>query len=87
MVLLARGGEMTSGEIASRFEHSWPTVTRHLQVLEEAGLVQVVLRGRERLYALDRTRIVRVAGQWLARFRTARDGSSATEVDCGATGS
>lgn len=67
-VLHVRGGEMTSGEIASRFECSWPTTTRHLRVLEEAGLVHVALRGRERAYRLDTDRLRDVAGTWLARF-------------------
>lgn len=67
-VLHARGGQMTSGEIASRFDCSWPTTTRHLRILEQAGLVGVALRGRERMYTLDTDRLHSVAGRWLARF-------------------
>jgi DNA-binding transcriptional ArsR family regulator len=67
-VLLARGGEMTSGAIASRFDCSWPTTSRHLRVLEDAGLVRVALRGRERTYELDRQRLLDVAGAWIHRF-------------------
>ncbi|MEP6995103.1 MAG: helix-turn-helix domain-containing protein, partial [Acidobacteriota bacterium] len=32
------GGSMTAGEIAGVFAHAWQTTTRHLQVLEAAGL-------------------------------------------------
>lgn len=32
-------GELTAGEIASRFEISKPSVSQHLSVLENAGLV------------------------------------------------
>lgn len=71
-VLLARGGEMTSGAIADRFECSWPTTTRHLRVLEDAGLVTVALRGRERVYRLNQSRLTDVAGGWVARFTTPR---------------
>ncbi len=39
--LHARGGVMTAGEIADRFKHSWPTTTRHLGVLERAGVLKV----------------------------------------------
>ena len=67
-VLEARGGEMTSGAIASRFECAWPTTTRHLRVLEGAGLVRVELRGRERVYRLDAARLHSVAGSWIERF-------------------
>ena len=71
-ILQARGGEMTSGAIAERFDCSWPTTTRHLRVLEGAGLVTVGLRGRERIYRLDAARLQRIAGDWIARFSTAR---------------
>jgi DNA-binding transcriptional ArsR family regulator len=67
-VLHARGGQMTSGEIASRFECAWPTTTRHLRILEAAGLVSVALRGRERMYSLDIDRLHTIAGKWVARF-------------------
>ncbi len=67
-VLRARGGAMTSGAIAERFDCSWPTTTRHLRVLEQAGLVRSELRGRERVYVLDHARLAAVAGSWVDRF-------------------
>ena len=67
-VLRARGGEMTSGAIAARFDCSWPTTTRHLRVLEDAGLVSIELRGRERVYRLNTARLSSVAGMWMNRF-------------------
>jgi DNA-binding transcriptional ArsR family regulator len=67
-VLHARAGEMTSGAIAARFECSWPTTTRHLRILEQAGLVRVELHGRERIYRLDVARLHAVAGSWISRF-------------------
>jgi DNA-binding transcriptional ArsR family regulator len=69
LVLRFRGGEMTAGDIAGRFACSWPTTTRHLRVLEEAGLVRVEKRGRERVYRLDRQRLAGVTGAWLRWFR------------------
>lgn len=68
LVLHYRGGEMTAGEIASRFACTWPTTTRHLRVLRDAGLLRVVRRGRERIYTVDRERLERVAGRWLKLF-------------------
>ena len=59
---------MTSGAIAARFDCSWPTTTRHLRVLEEAGLVRVEMQGRERVYKLDTDRLTAVAGTWIGRF-------------------
>ena len=66
-VLQARGGEMTSGEIAGRFDCSWPTTTQHLRILEEAGLVTIRMNGRERLYRLESERLRSVAGSWPVR--------------------
>ena len=67
-VLHARGGEMTSGAIAARFDCSWPTTSQHLRVLQQAGLVTIELRGRERAYRLDTERLHSVAKGWLDRF-------------------
>lgn len=68
VVLNARGGRMTAGEIADRFHCSWPTTTRHLQQLVSAGLIQVEPQGRERIYVLDRRRLRAVVGDWLGWF-------------------
>jgi DNA-binding transcriptional ArsR family regulator len=64
-VLHARHGAMTAGELAGRFAHSWPTTTRHLKVLIEAGLVTVERHGRERHYVLDRDLLQRTLALWL----------------------
>lgn len=50
---LLRDGPLTSGEIAGRFESSWPTISRHLAVLKEAGLVTTERRGQEIRYELN----------------------------------
>jgi DNA-binding transcriptional ArsR family regulator len=67
-VLHARGGEMTSGAIASRFDCSWPTTSKHLQVLAKAGLVTISLSGREHIYRLEAGPLHAVARAWLDRF-------------------
>ncbi|MBX3470659.1 MAG: helix-turn-helix transcriptional regulator [Planctomycetes bacterium] len=72
VVLWARGGAMSAGDIARRFSCSWPTTTRHLKVLVDAGLVRVSKQGRERRYELDVARLRGVAGRWLSWFE---DGS------------
>ena len=61
------GGSMTAGEIAAVFEHAWPTTTRHLQVLESAGLLHHERQGRSRVYRIDRRRLELVRA-WLAWF-------------------
>jgi DNA-binding transcriptional ArsR family regulator len=65
LVLHYRGGEMTAGEIAERFDCTWPTTTRHLTVLYDAGLVEKRQSGRQRIYRLDRERLSKVTSAWL----------------------
>lgn len=71
-VLHAHGGEMTSKGIASRFSCAWPTTSRHLRVLEEAGLVTAKLRGRERIYQLGSDQLEESVGGWIRRFGVGR---------------
>jgi DNA-binding transcriptional ArsR family regulator len=68
LTLQFRGGEMSAGEIADRFGCSWPTTTRHLNILREAKLISVVKHGRERVYALESEYLREVVGDWLAWF-------------------
>ena len=66
VVLLSHlGGELPSGYLAKRFTHSWPTTTRHLHVLEGAGLVAVQRQGRSCVYRLERDHLQNVVGGWL----------------------
>jgi DNA-binding transcriptional ArsR family regulator len=67
MTIHFRGGEMTAGEIAGRFRHSWPTTTRHLGVLESAGLVTATQEGRVRTYRIERDQLSQVH-EWLKWF-------------------
>jgi DNA-binding transcriptional ArsR family regulator len=64
-VLVARDGSLTAGELSARFDHSWPTTTRHLAVLLDAGLVTVTASGRERRYQIARQRLGDVLALWL----------------------
>jgi DNA-binding transcriptional ArsR family regulator len=50
---LLRHGPLTSGEIADRFDSSWPTISRHLAVLRDAGLVVSERHGQEIRYDLN----------------------------------
>src|SRR5437773_3497585 len=50
---LLRDGPLTSGEITDRFDSSWPTVSRHLAVLREAGLVVTERHGQEIRYEVN----------------------------------
>jgi DNA-binding transcriptional ArsR family regulator len=45
--------ELSSGEIAERFEISAPAVSQHLKVLRAAGLVRVRVDAQRRIYEID----------------------------------
>jgi DNA-binding transcriptional ArsR family regulator len=69
-------GAATAGEIAGRFAHKWPTTTRHLRVLEAAGLIQQERQGRTRVYTVDKTRLALVS-EWLGWFESPAPGDDA----------
>jgi DNA-binding transcriptional ArsR family regulator len=50
---LLRDGELPAGTLAGHFEISWPSVSRHLKVLEGAGLVTSERRGGSIVYSLQ----------------------------------
>jgi DNA-binding transcriptional ArsR family regulator len=68
LVLNFRGGSMSAGEIAERFACRWPTTTRHLRVLLQAGLVHLEKRGRQRIYQLNASLMRERIGEWLRWF-------------------
>ena len=68
-VLQSRGGTMTAGEIVNRFSFAWPTMTRHLQQLEQAGLISVDKISREQHYSLNKDRLNTVVNSWLKWFK------------------
>jgi len=50
--------DLTAGEIASRFEMSKPAISKHLQILENAGLIRGEKRGQFIIYTLVRENLV-----------------------------
>jgi DNA-binding transcriptional ArsR family regulator len=50
---LLRDRPRSSGEIAARFDSRWPTISRHLAVLRDAGLVVAERKAQEIHYALN----------------------------------
>lgn len=50
---MLRKGPLNSGEIADAFDATWPTISRHLAVLHDAGLVASVRHKQEIRYELN----------------------------------
>jgi DNA-binding transcriptional ArsR family regulator len=62
------GGEVRVGDVAARFPMTLTAVSKHVKVLERAGLVRRQVRGREHLLRLD-PRPLREAAGWLEHYR------------------
>lgn len=62
------GGEASVGELAEPFEISRPAVSKHLDVLERAGLVHRVPDGRVNRCRFD-AEPLRPAAEWVERYR------------------
>jgi predicted transcriptional regulator len=56
-------------EIADRLPISRPAVSRHLRVLNSAGLVSDEQRGTRRLYRLERSYLMQLWGDVATRFK------------------
>lgn len=61
-------GEATVTELAEPFEMSMPAISKHLKVLEKAGLIE---RGREAQWRPARLRAkpLREAAEWTGKYR------------------
>ena len=63
-----RRGPRTTGELSSLFEMTRFGVMKHLRALEEAGLVLVERRGRERWNHLNPAPIRAIYRRWIRPF-------------------
>lgn len=62
-------GERTAGDLVATLpELTQPTVSRHLRILREVGLVEVRPQAQRRIYALRADGLVAI-GDWLERYR------------------
>lgn len=64
---LLRGGNLTAGEIAGHFRISKPSVSHHLALLRQAGLVADERRGQHIVYSLNAT-VFQEAMGWIMGF-------------------
>ncbi len=55
ILAMLRRGPRPAGDIAAAFDVAWPTISRHLGVLRDAGLVTAERNGQFIVYELDTT--------------------------------
>ena len=68
IALLADGEEINVGYLAERFPISLNGVSKHIKVLERAGLVERTIQGREHRLRL-KPEPLRDAARWLEHYR------------------
>ena len=67
LVLLA-AQTMTAGAIAEKFDVARPTISKHMQVLNECELITANQKGREIFYEIKIDKMKEIE-KWLAQFR------------------
>ncbi len=55
-------------DITEKTQVSQPTVSHHLAILREAGLVEMRVEGRQTFYTLNQNRIANCCGQLMVKF-------------------
>ena len=69
--LRAENGQ-TLGQLCAHLDMTRQAVTKHLALLEEANLVVVLWRGREKLHYLNPVPIHDIAERWIGKFERGR---------------
>ena len=69
-----RTGDLTAGDIASRFPITAASISHHLNVLREAGLVQSQREGRTIVYSLESTVFQEFVNQVMTMLDAGEDG-------------
>ncbi|RYL94087.1 autorepressor SdpR family transcription factor [Sporolactobacillus sp. Y61] len=64
---LLKEKELTAGEISSHFDMSKPSISQHLKLLKNAGLVNAVKKGQFVVYSLNTTVFQEFIG-WAIHF-------------------
>jgi DNA-binding transcriptional ArsR family regulator len=66
---LASGEARTAGALGRRFRSAQPTISRHIKVLERAGLVERTVEGRVHWFRLRRESLAEAAN-WIERHQS-----------------
>lgn len=64
---LLKKGDLTAGEIADKFNITKPSISHHLDLLKQAGLVHATKNGQFILYSLNTTVMDEIV-KWLMSF-------------------
>jgi DNA-binding transcriptional ArsR family regulator len=68
IIELLKKGDLTAGEIADRFQITKPSISHHLDLLKQAGLVEAVKQGQFIYYSLNTT-VVDDLVRWVLQLK------------------
>jgi ArsR family transcriptional regulator, arsenate/arsenite/antimonite-responsive transcriptional repressor len=66
---LLKNKDLTAGQIAEQFEISWPSISHHLELLKQAGLVISMKEGQYVYYSINTT-VMDEMMKWLLQFKS-----------------
>ncbi|ACL69036.1 autorepressor SdpR family transcription factor [Halothermothrix orenii] len=69
ILFLLKESDLTAGEIASEFDISKPSISHHLNILKNAGLVEARREGQQIYYSLKMTVFQEVVNEFMNLFR------------------
>jgi ArsR family transcriptional regulator len=72
LALLEKAGELCVSEIARHFTMAQPSISHHLRILKDAGLVTASKRGKEVYYAINPGELSRCCGVFFGKFACCR---------------
>ena len=61
-------GWISVGDLTAKLEVSQPTVSHHLAILRDAGLVNIREEGKQTFYTLNQERVAVCCGQIMLKF-------------------
>lgn len=65
---LLNNGDLTAGEIADQFNMTKPSISHHLDLLKQAGLVVCVREGQFQKYSINTTVFDGIV-KWMMKFK------------------
>ena len=65
---MLKKNDLSAGEIAEKFQMSWPSISHHLELLKRAGLIEADKRGQYIYYTLNTTVMDEIM-KWMMQFK------------------
>ena len=72
LTLLEEAGELCVAALAGHFAMTQPSVSHHLRILKEAGVVTAEKRGKEVYYSINAAELSKCCGTFFTQFACCR---------------